>query len=63
MSRKHYQMIADGFKTQMDALPENVALRAAAQTALYAAADAIAYRLAQDNPRFDRSRFMRACGF
>lgn len=58
MTRKDYELIARALK------------RAAAEAqaeghdldALRTGAIELAYSLADDNPRFDRERFMKACG-
>lgn len=66
MTRKHFTMIADAIR---DAHNERTAgfitpaEQAAASTAIGMAATYIADGLVQDNPRFDRARFMAACGF
>lgn len=55
MSRQHYQFIAD----VISAMPDHAAtLRAQKRSVALAFADA----LARTNPRFNRERFLRACG-
>ena len=48
MSRKHYRMIADAFRSNTD--PKAIA-------------EALAISLKEDNPRFRRETFLDACGF
>ncbi len=59
MTRKDYVLIAECVRVQTFATPGQGACQATA----FAIANAIALELALDNPRFDRARFMRACGF
>lgn len=60
MTRKDYVMIAEAIRDA--ASPASGADGPRAQTALRIA-DYIADGLYNDNPRFDRKRFMAACGF
>jgi len=58
MTRKDYELIAralkiSGLNWEDGATPETVIREVAGQ---------LAYTLAQDNPRFDRARFLTACG-
>ena len=59
MSKKDYIAIAREFNIQLalhaDSKPACTALREIAQ--------ALAIQFKQDNPRFDRERFLIACGF
>lgn len=57
MTRKDYILIARALNGAMPVSPESDRVKEAWRTA----ADALAYALATDNPRFDRERFMRAC--
>lgn len=57
MTRKDYVLIAAAIKSQLGFVPHERDLT------IEAVAKAIAAALAQDNPRFDRERFMKACGF
>ena len=59
MTRKDYVAIAAGIaaakaKYAKDCVPEHAAL--------YVAAQMLAATLAADNPRFDRAKFLQACG-
>ncbi len=56
MTRKDYILLADALKAAAYALnpPE--------RTGALLAANEIAHSLAEDNPRFDRARFLKACG-
>jgi hypothetical protein len=53
MTKKDYQLIASAFfefsSVALEGIGENIA-------------KALADKLAQENPKFDRSRFMEACG-
>jgi hypothetical protein len=55
MTRKDYILLAEALKAAAYALnpPE--------RTGALLAANEIAHRLKQDNPRFDRHRFIQAC--
>jgi hypothetical protein len=53
MSRKHFRLIAAAIAAQVPTVGHSAALQIAA-----ALADDFAY----ENPRFDRQRFLRACG-
>ena len=57
MSRKHYIEVA---KVIQDQMLLNGGQRT--ETVLKAVAESLADMFKQDNPRFDRSRFMDACG-
>jgi hypothetical protein len=56
MTRKDYQLIATALKDALGAVdhPQRVGAVLAAQE--------LAYRLRDDNPRFDRKKFLEACG-
>ena len=65
MTRKHYVMIAESIKgaySNIDPTYGGDAFLAQRET-LYDAAQRIARRLEEDNARFDRVRFLNACGF
>ncbi|MEP7454289.1 hypothetical protein [Phyllobacterium sp. SB3] len=55
MTKKHYIMLASAFKRQTE--------KEALDRSFYELAADISDLLKQDNPRFDRPRFMSACGF
>lgn len=61
MTRKDYVMVADAIKDAGNA--QDLVDGREARIALETAATFIADGLSQDNPRFDRKRFMAACGF
>lgn len=69
MTRKDYEAIAREFNDQVSALRVFLAhndqdLMAKAQlVAVECMADRLARVFAQDNPRFDRQKFGKACGF
>lgn len=68
MSRKDYELIAHAIFATAKAIPdgETEAARAGAisrRMAIEAVAKRIADELAVDNQRFDRKRFVAACGF
>lgn len=64
MSRKDYQLIAAGLHRSRMAkgLIGNAKERTAALGAIRLVAIDLAATLATTNPRFDRQRFLRACG-
>lgn len=57
MTRKDYVAIAAGIRAEVEAGPNKNG-----STALQRVAERIAEVMAQDNPRFDRARFLKACG-
>lgn len=57
MSRKHFRAIADAIKAERSTTTDPAALEA-----LDRVAQALAFTLASTNDRFDRSRFLAACG-
>lgn len=68
MTRKEYEMIAAAIREEVSFLKRNVLemtpeIVTARQSSVCAVAVNIAFALAQDNPRFDKDRFMAACGF
>ncbi len=65
MTRKDYELIAKALKSRMDnALGLSAAYRKTISPAevVGMVACELADELGQDNPRFDRSRFLMACG-
>jgi hypothetical protein len=55
MTKKDYKLIADAIR-EVQAYPSDAyAMRKLAQT--------LSDKLAQENPRFDRAKFLAACGF
>jgi hypothetical protein len=60
VEKRHFEMIAASFR---DTLNEGYDLHPKAREALSLAAGYIADGCKADNPRFDRSRFLKACGF
>lgn len=60
-SKKDYEAIAAIFADQTTADPTNT--NSPEQTMRLVLARQLATYFEQDNPRFDRSRFMRACNF
>ena len=59
MTRKDYVLIAEGFKNAFSAFTE---LSYSERWGMVKAARSVADTLAADNPRFDRERFLKACG-
>lgn len=55
MTRKHYIALAQAIHSAVERHPE-------AKACAYDMAQAIATALAGDNPRFNRSKFLKACG-
>ena len=58
MSRKDYELIARAIAVQMKLF----AAEPDSQEAIRSTAERIATALGMDNPRFDRARFLSACG-
>ena len=54
MTRKDYKLIAEILRDSLDAIIDDLALEALASN--------FADELAKDNPRFNRERFLKACG-
>ena len=54
MTRKDYNLIAEVLRDSLDLIVDDLALEALASN--------FADELALDNPRFDRARFLAACG-
>jgi hypothetical protein len=59
--RRHYEVVADTIK-RMDGLVPDRTEADALNVARATVADRFASMFATDNPRFDRARFLRACG-
>lgn len=59
MTKKDYQLIAGVLK---QSLADDQAIMQLHQNALTATAKAMAEALAAENPRFDRTKFLEACG-
>lgn len=62
MTRKDYELIAAAIREQVLRLKPELAA-GLALAAVKGTAMTIALALARDNPRFDRARFLSACGF
>lgn len=62
LTRKHYVMIADALRSARETRVPQSARGDEFAFAVNAAALEIARRLAQENPRFDTARFLRAAG-
>lgn len=64
MTRKDYELIAGAVSRSRMAktLDADAKRRGAAEDALRLVAIDLAATLAHDNPRFDRDRFLKACG-
>jgi hypothetical protein len=63
MTRKHYEMIARAIRRTVDTFGDGSDSDSMALGAVRATAERIADELRMDNSRFDRARFMAACGF
>jgi hypothetical protein len=55
MTRKHYQLLADMIRREYEVYENDAAT-------LASVADTLATICKADNPRFDRDRFLEACG-
>lgn len=62
MTRKDYVLIAGALKSSHVSNTLNNGNRALYNNGIDNAASLIADALARDNPRFDRERFLKACG-
>ena len=68
MTRRDYELIADTFKQQIDrrrdfrAADRKTDPNASGYSVLCLTVWAMGDRLAENNPRFDKVRFYRACG-
>lgn len=64
MTRKDYELIAAAIKEAKPLLPPVADYaETTRQLGWQTTAHAVAEALARDNPRFDRERFLAACGF
>jgi len=61
MTKKDYEAIARALARQIDAFPSAIENHAA-HCARAQTCSNIADHCAADNPRFDRARFLKACG-
>lgn len=62
MTRKDYEKIASVFNAyKVNPTVENQ-FECGFATAIHNLAESTAYMLSQDNPRFNRARFLKACG-
>ena len=62
MTRKDYVLIADAIREALATDVEfNIALPEREASGIHRAALRLSDRLEQDNPRFDREMFLRAC--
>ena len=61
MTKKHYIRVADAFAASVRQTPDNND-RTAHFTALREIADRLCAVFSMENPRFDRARFLAACG-
>jgi len=63
MTRKDYVMLAGIIKdcNLIPTLNNNKALASIQADMLFTVASQLAYKLEQDNPRFDRNKFLTAC--
>lgn len=62
MSRKHFQALADAVKRAADRIETLDVGRSDSRIIREIIADEMALTLLTENPRFDRSRFLDACG-
>jgi len=61
MTRKDYQLIAAAINGVYESIAEHPDATRAHNTGAELVTFAVASALAQDNPRFDRTRFITAC--
>lgn len=63
MTRKDFELIAAALKEARDQVPQTDTLHHTCELLGHStAARVLAYALAKTNPRFDRERFLKACG-
>lgn len=62
MTKKDFEAIARAIKAQVDELPQN-AEGAAARWTIFDTALNLSVVFLNANPRFDKDRFLKACGF
>lgn len=64
MTKKHYEAIANIYRLQIQSARRHTRKehREIEEYADTSTAKALADYFAQDNPRFDRERFLKACG-
>lgn len=63
MSKKDYVMIARVIRTQRDQLADRPGLDSLAVAVLESTAARLSAAFGLDNPRFQKGKFMEACGF
>lgn len=67
MTRKHFEKVASVLAIRVQRIRENDISSPEAKVAksqeVYAIANALADAFSTENPRFDRQRFLIACGF
>ncbi len=72
MTKKDYQLLSGTIRATLEQINQNaitvgapdcVAWRLHARAGLHSFAQELVVNLAVDNPRFDRQRFMKACGW
>lgn len=61
MTRKDYILIADAIRAALIDDETGIALPEREASGVHVAALRLAERLEQDNPRFDRAMFLKAC--
>lgn len=61
MTRKDYELIAHAFARELQFYGEVITPQE--KSIVRGVAQRLADKLLQDNPRFDRVKFLRACGF
>ena len=62
MTRKDYVLIAAALRDTLLINCPSAEYLAGAEAASYSAASRVADALSRENPRFDRARFLQACG-
>lgn len=63
MTRKHYEAVAAVIRDEVDSVSDLPTVQAViVRISLLNVADGLADVFAADNPRFDRERFLAACG-
>lgn len=62
MSKKDYENIAATIKLQLKGWPDSGSVAVGARMGIRNTAVGLAYRFRENNPRFNRDKFLTACG-
>lgn len=62
MTKKDYELIAGTFRSFYSSKAYGGDIEVGARLGVQDLAEGLAYDLARDNPKFDRQKFLKACG-